>query len=215
MPQDEKPPFRAPIGAQTRAARDAEIVLDWRDGATQSVIATKHKVSVDTVRAVIRRAVPQEELRARQRSTSVANRVGMEGESREDVAAGLESVMRLEAFVVRWLWSGSKIEEIAAFLAGAAMAATNARDDEFEREFDRKRLKVRAIVREVRLAAEPPIPDMEHDRESGLSYTALAAKYGLSPRACQRLIRARKVLAIANEEWAANASHQSIRHELP
>ena len=139
----------------------------------------------------------------------------MEGESREDVAAGLESVMRLEAFVVRWLWSGSKIEEIAAFLAGAAMAATNARDDEFEREFDRKRLKVRAIVREVRLAAEPPIPDMEHDRESGLSYTALAAKYGLSPRACQRLIRARKVLAIANEEWAANASHQSIRHELP
>lgn len=203
MPQDEKPPFRAPIGAQTRAARDAEIVLDWRDGATQSVIATKHKVSVDTVRAVIRRAVPQEELRARQRSTSVANRVGMEGESREDVAAGLESIMRSEADVVILLWLGSTIEDVAATSEGRL-----------------SREKVRAIVREVRLAAEPPIPDMEHDRDQGLSYTALATKYGFSPRACQRLIRARKVLAIADEEWvnmvtAIASQHHFIRHELP
>lgn len=223
MPQDEKPPFRAPIGRATRAARDEEIVLDWRDGATQRAIATKHKVSVETVRAVIRRAVPQEERRARQRSASVANRVGM-GDSREDVAAELEATMRFEAFVLCWLWAGVEIENIAAFLAGVDMraedaggAATNAWDDEDELDrIDRQKMsKVRAIIREVRLAAEPPIPDMEHDRDQGLSYTALAAKYGLSPRACQRLIRARKVLAIANEEWAAKEPHHSIRHELP
>ena len=213
MPQDEKPPFRAPIGRATRAARDEEIVLDWRDGATQRAIATKHKVSVETVRAVIRRAVPQEERRARQRSASAANRVGM-GDSREDVAAEMDATARFKSFVLCWLWAGEGIENISAFLAGAA---TNAGDD--EGEFDRierqKRSQVRALIREVRLAAEPPIPDMEHDRDQGLSYTALAAKYGLSPSACQRLIRARKVLAIANEEWAAKEPHRSIRHELP
>ena len=207
MQQDEKPPFRAPIDAQTPVARDEEIVLDWRDGATQIAIATKHKVSVKTVGAVIRRAVPQEERRARQRSVSAANRIG-DGFSHEDVAAGVESIMRSDAHVVVSLWTGSTVEELAAYSEGR-----------WSRE------KVRAVIREVRRAAEPTFPDMEHDRDMGLSYTALAAKYGLSPRACQRLIRARKVLAIANEQWEEmTASYQDffegvphafIRHELP